>query len=99
MKIDLRSPVEDSGKTFTEVEMREVRTGDIRRIGQPVGFSVSRSDPDLVQITSDPEKVFRYVQAMSGLTPTGVDALHPADYMQLAEHVQQVFIDLQTPTE
>lgn len=99
MIFNLQSPIEDAGKKIDKVELRDVRTGDIRKIGQPVGFTVSRSDPDLMEFTADHGKIFRYVQAMSGLTPVALDDLHPADYLRMSEHVQEVFTDLQTPKE
>lgn len=95
----LSKPISHGGDEIGSVELRDVRTSDIRRIGNPVSFTMSRSDPDKLEFVVDPEKVFRYVQAMSGLTADAVDLLAPSDYMAMSDHVQEAFISLQAPSQ
>ncbi len=95
----LSEPIKHGGETIASLTLRELNTGDIRRIGEPTVVQQSRTDPDSVSLVLDHGKVAQYVAAMARLPIDAVDLLEPRDYMALADRVQDFFTGLQTPKE
>lgn len=93
----LSEPIEHGGETIKSLTLRELNTGDIRRIGEPTVVQQSRSDPDNISFVADHEKIARHIAAMARLPIDAIDLLVASDYMALADKVQAFFTGLQTP--
>ena len=93
----LSESIKHGGETIDKVTIRDLNTGDIRRIGEPTVVQQSRADPEMVSLVVDHSKLAQYVGAMTKLPIDAIDLLHPNDYMALAGKVQDFFGAIQTP--
>lgn len=94
----LSEPISHGGQEIKVLEIREIRTGHIRRIGEPVTFKISASGDGTMEFVQIPDRIFAYVQAMTGLSGDAVDLLAPADYVEISGRVQAFFTDLSLGT-